>query len=119
MVWAYVQTLIALIVVCALMVGLVYFLRRFMYGSRLHAPSLVTIDILGSKMLQPKVMIYVLRIENKIIVVGLSERGLHLLTELEGELPVKPEQGNEEQPSPGFKFLQVLKKNLGLFNSAQ
>ncbi|MCX7984346.1 MAG: flagellar biosynthetic protein FliO [Bacteroidetes bacterium] len=120
MVWAYAQALIALLVVLFIMIGVVFLLRRVFYGRRFGSPSVVTIEVLGAHMLQPKVMIYVLRVANKTIVVGLTEHGLQLLTEVDvsSETTIQGQGGEVEQKSGAPNFLEHLKKNLGIPHSS-
>lgn len=119
MVWAYLQTLGALLLVLALMAGLTYALRKWVLGTRLQKRGMVQIDVLGSTMLQPKVYVYVLRIENKTIAVGVTDHGMHMLTELEyQQLPISLDNDEDRQSgNTAPTFLQYLKHNLGFVHA--
>ncbi len=114
MTWAYVQTFLALLFVLLLMGGIVYALRRWVLNPRNRTNEKIPIEVLGSRMLQPKVYVYVLKVENKTIVLGVSDRNLQILTDVEYEPHANSIDGNmgaysNDAPS----FLQYLKKNLG------
>jgi len=80
--WLIAKTLLSLVVVLALMFGLVLLLKKFFYGSKSGSSALVEVEMLGTRVLQPKRAIYVLKVLNKVFVVGSSEQGLHTLTEI-------------------------------------
>lgn len=116
MMWAYIQTLGALLLVLLLMVALAYAFRRWALGSHGQRANAVRIEVLGSTMLQPKVFIYVVRIEKKTFAVGITERGMEMLTELEYQAPsIEGTEGNEaqEEGTGVPSFLQYLKNNMG------
>jgi len=114
MTWAYVQTFLALLFVLLLMGGIVYALRRWVLNPRNRTNERIPIEVLGSRMLQPKVYVYVLKVENKTIVLGVSDRNLQILTEVEPESHDSSIDRNIETYSNAApSFLQYLKKNLG------
>ena len=80
--WILVKTLLSLLAVVALMVGLLLVLKKYVYAGRLGSSSTVEIKVLGQRTLQPKRSVYVLKVMNKLIVVGSSENGLQTLTEI-------------------------------------
>jgi flagellar biogenesis protein FliO len=80
--WALVKTFFSLVAVLALMVGVVWFLKKTVYGKVQGGSSLVDIDVLGHRMLQPKRSIFVVKVADKLIVVGVTEAGMHELTEI-------------------------------------
>lgn len=82
--WLVVKTVLSLGAVLGLMFVLVLLLRKFVYRGRAGAAESVEIEVLGQRMLQPRRSVYVLRIMDKIVVVGMSEHGMHTLTELSG-----------------------------------
>jgi flagellar biogenesis protein FliO len=81
--WVIVKTLLSLVVVLALMFGLVLLLKKVFYGFGATSSTLVDIELLGTRSLQPKRVVYVLKVLNKVFVVGSSEQGLHTLTEID------------------------------------
>ena len=84
--WIFVKMILSLGAVLALMFGLVYVLKRFvMPGAQRAAQQPVTIEVLGRKALQPKKSVVVLKIADRILVVGMSEQGMQTLTELSSD----------------------------------
>ncbi len=79
------QMLSSLAVVLALMAGIAYAANRFL---GLRAPvrsSPVVIDILAQRNLQPKRSLYVVRVGRTMLLIGSSEQGLQMFTELNDE----------------------------------
>jgi flagellar biosynthetic protein FliO len=83
--WIFVKMILSLGAVLGLMFGLVYVLKRFVLpgGAAAHQP--VTIEVLGRKALQPKKSVVVLKVAERVLVVGLSEQGMQILTELSSD----------------------------------
>jgi flagellar biogenesis protein FliO len=82
--WVLVKTVLSLACVIGLMLGVVLVLKRFVYGNRSSSSANVEITILGTKVLQPKRSIVVVKVIDKILIVGMSETGMHILSEIDG-----------------------------------
>lgn len=92
------QMLSSLAVVLALMAGIAYAANRFL---GLRAPvrsSPVVIDILAQRTLQPKRSLYVVRVGRTMLLIGSSEQGLQMFTELNDEALLQ--QVETQQPAP-------------------
>jgi flagellar protein FliO/FliZ len=76
------RMVLSLSAVLALMVGLLFLVKRFVLPGAGPARLPVQVEILGRRSLQPKKSIVVVRVAGKVLVVGLSEQGMHTLTEL-------------------------------------
>jgi flagellar biogenesis protein FliO len=83
--WVLVKTFLSLAGVIALMIAVVWLLRRTMLTGNSGASAAVEIQIMGSRMLQPKQSVYVLRVLNKVLIVGAAADGLHTLGEITDE----------------------------------
>jgi flagellar biosynthetic protein FliO len=94
------QMLISLSIVLAIMVGLAYFVKRYMGFQSPAKRALVKIEVLAHQPLQPKRSVYVVRIASSVLVIGSSEQGLQLFTELHDEqlmelLEQEPQQSGD------------------------
>lgn len=76
------QMLVSLTIVLAIMAGLAFFVKRYMGFQSPAKRSLVKVEVLAHQPLQPKRSVYVVRIANSVLVLGSSEQGLQLFTEL-------------------------------------
>ncbi len=84
--WVMLKTLFSLAAVLGLMFVLLFVVKKFFYGGGSKPSSVVNIEILGSRTLAPKRSVYVLQVMEKVIVVGMTEQGMHTLTEMEGSV---------------------------------
>ena len=97
--WLMVKTLLSLAAVLGLMFGLLFALKRFVYRGRPAGASTVEIEILGQRVLQPKRSVYVLKVMEKVIVVGMTEHGMQALAEVED---VRCANATGEQAEPAL-----------------
>jgi flagellar biogenesis protein FliO len=83
--WVFVKMMLSLAAVLGLMLAVAMLLKRFVLPGRIASGNRVPIDILGQKTLQPKRSVVILKVLDHVLVVGMSEQGMHLLTELTGD----------------------------------
>jgi|GEM_PF-1860645 len=80
--WLILRTLLSLAAIIALMLGLAFVVRKYLHAGKGAGRSLVDVDLLGHRSLQPRTAVYVLKILNRVIVVGTSEHGMQTLSEI-------------------------------------
>ena len=77
-----VKTLGALLAVLSLMGVILLGMKKLLRFNFSGAGEDVEVRVLGSRMLQPKRMVYVVQVLNKVIVVGSTEHGMESLGEI-------------------------------------
>jgi len=80
--WVLLKTLASLVAVLGLMFGLVVVMKKYMYGFQAARSSLISVDVLGQRLVQPKRSVVVVKVLNKIMIVGMTEAGMTLLGEI-------------------------------------
>ncbi len=80
--WVLLKTLASLAAVLGLMFGLVIVMKKYMYGFQATRSTLVSVDVLGQRLVQPKRSIVVVKVLNKIMIVGMAEEGMTMLGEI-------------------------------------
>jgi flagellar biosynthetic protein FliO len=80
--WIVLRTLLSLAAIVALMLGLAWFMKKFMHAGKGARRSLVDVELLGHRSLQPRTSVYVLKVLNRVLVVGASEHGMQTLSEI-------------------------------------
>jgi flagellar biosynthetic protein FliO len=101
----------ALLLVLALMVAALYFLRRLQRGaSRVRGGGRLDLEILGQMALAPKQFVSVVRVGDKQWVLGVTEQSIQYLGEYEGAPPQQaaPAQGKTT-------FASTLERAVGRF----
>ncbi len=97
--------LISLSIVLAIMVGLAYFVKRYMGFQSPAKRTLVKIEVLAHQPLQPKRSVYVVRIASSVLVLGSSEQGLQLFTELHDEQLMELLEQEPQQPGDSGRIV--------------
>jgi flagellar biogenesis protein FliO len=116
--WVLLQTMLSLAAVLALMVAVVYAMKRWLFGTTANQQSTIPIDVLGYRVLQPKRAVYVVKVLGKTIVIGVSDAGMHTLCEMDEEPDARQtefQKTNATEMSP--TFLNFLKENLGMMRT--
>ena len=80
--WLVVKMLLSLGAVLGLMGGIVVVLKRYVMPGRVSGDTPIAIEILAQKSLQPRRSVVVLKVLDKVLVVGMSEHGMHPLSEM-------------------------------------
>jgi len=105
-----IRMVLSLSAVLALMVGLMYLVKRFVLPGTGPMRMPVQVEVLGKRSLQPKKSVVVVRVAGKVLVLGLSEHGMQTLTELtndevQASLPA-PDPTGATQGIPFSAYLQ-------------
>jgi flagellar biosynthetic protein FliO len=114
--WVVVKSLLSLLAVLALMAAIVFALRKYAFKGQLTNTSMVDLSVLGHRMLGPKRGMYVVKVMNKILVVGVTEGGMTSLGEIDDAQSLRQideQLAVQEKPVTGFadyfqKYLHVL-----------
>lgn len=83
--WMLVKTFVSLLGVLALMAGIVIVFKKYGYKGQVPGTSVVGVEVLGSRMLAPKRSVHVLKVLNRVIVVGVTEGGMTSLSEIDDD----------------------------------
>jgi flagellar protein FliO/FliZ len=80
--WMVIKTLLSLGAVLALMLGLAYLLKKYVYRTGTAPTDRVAVDLLGQRAFGPRRSVVVLRVLDRVLVVGMSEHGMQSLAEM-------------------------------------
>lgn len=106
------KALFPLVLVIGLLYAVLIFIKRKGITVTGKRSKIFTIDVMSTQSIMPKKYISVVRVENKYLVLGVSEHSINLLKELD----VDEDQLNDltDMEIPQNNFLDLLKKNLGM-----
>lgn len=98
------KSFLSLAAVLGLMFLIVFILRKYMGIGRNEGASVVSIDVLGARTFHPRRSVYVLRVLNKILVVGVTDGTMQTLSEIDDEKSIKEleEKVSSEKVIPGW-----------------
>lgn len=105
------KAIIPLLLIVGLLYGVLIFVKKYglSFRGKINQGSPI-IKVISTQMIMPKKFISVVRIEENLLVLGISEHSITVLKELESSsIPQNEiiEKFNKEN------FLSILKKNLG------
>ena len=76
------RSVLSLGAILALMLGLAWIAKRYLHAGKGPRRQVVDVELLGQRSLQPRNAVYVLKVLNRVIVVGTSEHGMQPLAEI-------------------------------------
>ena len=104
-----VKAFVPLIVIVGLLYAVLYFIRKNGITIKGKKSSLVKIEVLSTQSIIPKKYISVVRVQDKFLVLGISDNSVSLLKEIENI-------GDDNQTSEvesKESFMSIFKKNIG------
>jgi flagellar protein FliO/FliZ len=109
--WDIMYVFAILVVLAGILYGVLYLMKRFLYGGKLSQSGGMSIEVIANQVLMPKKYISIVKINEKLLVLGISEQSITHLDTIE-EIP--PEllalaASRENKPN----FWDLMKQNLG------
>jgi flagellar protein FliO/FliZ len=106
-----IKMLLPLLIIIAMLYGLLMVVRKYSFSLSKGKTSGINIKIIGTQMLLPKKFISVVRVKDKMLVLGVSEASITLLKEIDAE---EDEMLDNEDDLHNSSFTDMIKKNLGM-----
>ena len=103
------QAFIPLILIVALLYAALFFIKKKGFRIKPVSSSKHGIEVISTQPIMPKKYLSLIRVKDKVLIVGLSENSMSLLKEIEYD-----EDFREDESVPGNSFSELLKKNLGM-----
>jgi len=103
----------SLLFIIALMLGLAWVVKKFLFGGKIPGASGNGVEVIAHVPLQPKRSIFIVRVPGKILVVGSAENGLTSLGELSDQPAIEQFDAfalGAQKPSQ--RFADIFKKFL-------
>lgn len=106
--WIVAKTFLSLTAVIALMIGVVFLMKKYMFAGQASSANIIDMKVVGTMMLQPKRSVSVLKVMNKVIIIGVMEDGMQTLGEISDEKSLN--QIEEKLASPQARTTWFTKK---------
>jgi flagellar protein FliO/FliZ len=106
-----VKAFIPLIIIVGLLYGVMLFIKKYGASIKGNKGGLIPIKVLSTQMIMPKKFISIVKVDNKLLVLGVSENSINLLKELERTVEVEE---TSYVPKNDNNLINILRKNLGL-----
>lgn len=106
-----VKSLVPLVVVLGLLYGVLVLVRKYSFSFGGKKIKNLHVDVVHNQLILPKKYLSLVRIKDKLLVLGISENSVTLLKELNyNEFYEEDDIAKTEKPN----FVDVLKQNLGM-----
>jgi flagellar biogenesis protein FliO len=112
------------------MVGVVFVMKKYMLGTQAGSSALIDMKVIGTMVLQPKRTVSVLKVMDKILIIGVTEDGMRTLGEIndvkslahiEEKLTAQPAQrkwfAKNPAVAPKPSFAEALSVQLSKFTA--
>jgi flagellar protein FliO/FliZ len=110
--WDIINVIIPLAVMFGLLYGALWLVKRYTMPFSGKQRQSVKINVLSTQAIMPKKYLSVVKIQDKILLLGVSDHSVNLIKELDGIEFDAEKEG--ENPLIKNNFTDILKKNLGL-----
>lgn len=108
----------SLLLVVILIFAVLYLLKKFVfkdYGFSAGKKNNVGFRIIGQIMLQPKKYIYIIKFYDRLLVIGLTDNNMNLLSEITDKDSLSIiESSFAPENNTNKSFVEILKNNLGI-----
>ena len=106
-----VKAIIPLVLIVGMLYGVLFFVKKFGISFKGNKKGSVAINVISSHMIMPKKYISVVKVDDKLLVLGVSEHSISLLKEMDQPEDLSKTFSDNDNKS---NFLDLLKKNIGL-----
>ena len=96
-----------LLLICFMLYGLLVFVKR--YSFKRGGSSLLDIKVINNQMIMPKKFLSVVKVKDKLLILGISENNITLLKEIEADAT---DFMNETEANHTRGFAEIFKKLL-------
>ncbi len=111
--WLWIKALFSLLLVVGLIGGTLWALKKFSSFGKPAGDTRLAMNIIGTLHLQPKRAVYAIQVENKILLVGVTDHSITTLSEMPTGTLVQNEIQKEKQSANVRSFFSLFTEQLG------
>lgn len=106
-----IKSFIPLILIFGLLFGVLILVRKYSFSLSGKKTNLLNVNVVFNQMILPKKYLSVVRVEDKLLVLGISENNISLLKELD----YNPSDSDQIISKDGKQsIIEIFKQNLGM-----
>ena len=106
--WDIIKLILVLLIVIGIMLGILFLMRKYLYSWEKNKPGKLIINVLATQMLMPKRFVSIVKIYDKLFILGISDQSITLLDKIEN---FKDDINLEDFSKPQNPFSSFLPKN--------
>jgi flagellar protein FliO/FliZ len=96
-----------LLIICLMLYGLLVFVKK--YSFKRGGKALLDIKVINNQMIMPKKFLSVVKVKDKLLILGVSETNITLLKEIDAD---ETDLINDTYTNPSQGFAEIFKKFL-------
>lgn len=108
--WDIVNIFFVLIILLGVMYVLLYLMKKFLYPSSSKGNNGFNINVLSTQIIMPKKFLSIVKVKDKIYLLGISEQSINLIDELDNDGSFEEVKSTQ---LTNTNFFDVFKKSLG------
>lgn len=106
-----IKSFIPLVLILGLLFGVLILVRKYSFSLSGKKQRSVNVDVIYNQLILPKKYLSLIRVQDKLLVLGISESSITLLKELDyNSFQDSESLANENKPN----FVDIFKQNLGI-----
>lgn len=102
-----IKLIFPLLIICLMLYGLLVFVKK--YSFKRGGSSLLNIKVINNQMIMPKKFLSVVKVKDKLLILGISENNITLLKEIDAD---EADLSSEVFQNPNQGFAEIFKKFL-------
>ncbi len=106
-----VKTILPLVLILLFLFGILILIRKYSFSMNSKKIRMLNVHVLHNQLILPKKYLSLVRIQDKILVLGVSENSITLLKEID-YAQIEDDELNQQDTKQNF--IDILKQNLGM-----
>ena len=105
-----IKSFLPLVIIFILLFGVLLLLKKYSFSLSGKKMQSLNVNIIHNQLILPKKYLSLVRVQNKILLLGISENNITLLKELDDTLKKDDDFLSDEKPN----LIEIFKQNLGI-----
>lgn len=105
-----IKSFLPLVIMFMLLFGVLLLLKKYSFSLSGKKMQSLNVSIIHNQLILPKKYLSLVRVQNKILLLGISENNITLLKEMEDTLQDNNDFLKEDKPN----LIEIIKQNLGI-----
>jgi len=105
-----IKSFLPLVIIFILLFGVLLLVKKYSFSLSGKKMQSLNINIIHNQLILPKKYLSLVRVQNKILLLGISENNITLLKELDDTLKNEDDFLSDEKPN----LIEIFKQNLGI-----
>ena len=105
-----IKSFLPLVIIFMLLFGVLLLVKKYSFSLSGKKMQLMKVSVIHNQIILPKKYLSLVRVQDKILLLGISENNITLLKEMEDTLQDNDDFLKEDKPN----LIEIIKQNLGI-----